>query len=1027
MSLEFTRRGLLQAGGVLAAGSLISLRGTPTAAAAPASTVTISGGTNLSAAVSPDGSTVMIDALGALWALPVAGGQARRITPEGMEATQASWAPDGSAVVCQAYFNGNFHLCLVPIDRGSVRTLTEGPYDHREPHFSPDGTRIAFSSDRGGSRYGIHVIEVATGRITAWTTPTGEESYPRWSPDGSKIAVLVDNAAIDAVSAEGNRTRLVASADSILYAPSWHPDGHAVAYVRFDGSLPGRYGSPATEIAFDGKAVTAPDEDVFPFAATWLSATDILYTADGRVRLRNLTSGIHRDIGFTVSAPVRTPEPPRPVALPGSGSYPVRGIVGPALSPSGDRIAFCALGDLWVTDLAGRAKRLTHDRFHVCDPAWSPDGRHLAYCTDRAGNTDIWLCDTHDGTERQLTALSSATVAPAWSPDGSRIAFQDQDGATHVLTVATGEVRKVVDAVPDPGRPTWSPDGSMLAFAALKPVSRRFREGTNQILTVRVDTGAITYHAVLPDRSLSGRRFDGPVWSPDGKSFAFVMGGALWVMPVDSAGVPAGAPRQITAEVADAPSWHGDSRTVLYTSLGTLRLVDIRRGVPRTVPLNLTWSPARVSGITVVKAGALWDGLGDSLRRDVDVVIDGDRIAEITPRREWRGAHVVDATGLTVMPGLTDMHAHVHLKGRFFGARQGRLWLAFGVTSVRSPGDPAYLAAQHREAINSGDQLGPRYFAAGDPIDGNRIYYGFTRPTSTAQDVAREIERATALRHDLLKTYVRLPSTSQDQVVRTASGLPVTSHYAYPAARFGVHGMEHLGATSKLGYSQTLSRLGRSYEDLVTLIGKAGMSITPTMFVAAVLLADDDSWLTDERITTLYPAWELAALRNTVALVRRSPATTAALRKVLAANVDTVRRIAAAGGLVVSGTDAPIDHVAVSLHLNLRALVVNGMSAADALRTATGNAAKALGAQDQFGTVTPGKLADLSFVDGDPLADITRAAAVRKVMVGAVLHEVTELVDFPTEKRAVAFRQPEQDTTSEFWWHGHHDSPHACC
>ncbi|CAM03456.1 amidohydrolase family protein [Saccharopolyspora erythraea] len=607
------------------------------------------------------------------------------------------------------------------------------------------------------------------------------------------------------------------------------------------------------------------------------------------------------------------------------------------------------------------------------------------------------------------------------------LAFQDQDGATHVLTLATGEVREVVDAVRAPGRPTWSPDGATIAFAAQRPVSRRFREGANQILTVRVDTGAIAYHEVLPNRSLSGRGVDGPVWSPDGSSYAFVMGAALWVVSVDASGTPTAAPRQVTAEVADAPSWHPDSRTLLYLSLGALRMVDSHEGTSCPVPLNLTWSPARVRGRTVVRAGALWDGVHDVLRRDVDIVIDGDRIGEVTSRREWPHSAVVDATALTVLPGLVDMHAHVHLEGRFLGSRQGRLWLSFGVTSVRSPGDPAYLAAQHREATASGDQLGPRYFAAGEPIDGSRVYYGFTRPTTDAREVAREVERARALRYDLLKTYVRLPSTAQDQVVRAGTGLPVTSHYAYPAARFGVHCMEHLGATSRLGFSQTLSRLGRSYDDVVALISRAGMSITPTLFVSAVLMAGDESWLADERIARLYPQWERDALRETIALVSRTPEITAGLRKMLAANVDTVRRISGAGGLVVCGTDAPIDHLGVSLHLNLRALVAHGMSAADALRTATGNAAQALNASGHLGAVLPGRYADLTAVDGDPLADITRAAAVRKVVVGGVLHEMTELLDFPAQAPTPATQRSAPQPRSEWWWHGRHDAVHACC
>ena len=123
-------------------------------------------------------------------------------------------------------------------------------------------------------------------------------------------------------------------------------------------------------------------------------------------------------------------------------------------------------------------------------------------------------------------------------------------------------MRELVTPLFGPGRPTWSADSATLAFASVRPYSQRFREGVSQILVVDVATGAQRY--VEPgDRhaSLSTRGDDGPVWSPDGKELAFVMGSQLHVMPVDATGTPTGAPRRVNREVADAPSWSGDSRT----------------------------------------------------------------------------------------------------------------------------------------------------------------------------------------------------------------------------------------------------------------------------------------------------------------------------------------------------------------------------------------------------------------------------------------------------------------------------------
>jgi len=975
-------------GGVpLAAVTGCTQGGEPEAASASGGPVSveIGEGTNFCAAVSPDRRTVVMDLLGVLWTVPLEGGVAQELTSDFSDATQPDWSPDGSRIAFQSYRDGYFHLWTIGADGTGLRQLTTGPYDHREPRFSPDGLRLAFSSDRSGS-YGIYVLDLATGTIATWADSEKEEGAPSWSPDGASLAFTVDDKAVDAVGRQGNRRTLATITEGRLDAPSWPPNGRDIAYtVTHDGRA---------QLIRAGRPLTDRDEEVFPFRAVWLSAGEILYTGDGKLRRRSLATGVVKDVDFT--APVsftRRPYTRRVRDFDGEGPRPVRGIVGPALSPDGLRVAFCALNDLWLMTIGERPTRLTRDSFSTVDPAWSPDGRSLCYTSDRAGNPDLWVRDLEAGEERRLTAPPHTAVAGAWSPDGSRISFQNREGATFLVDVGSGDTRQVSDPLFAPGRPSWSPDGNVLTFAALRPSSRRFREGTSQILTLDLRTGAQAYHQPIASASLSTRGYDGPVWSPDGTTMAFVVASVLHVVPVDATGSPTGPARQITDEVTDAPSWSGDSRSILYLSSGRLRMVDAGGGEPRTIPLELTWVAAKPSGRVVIHAGRLWDGLGPRLREDVDIVVDGNRIVEVRPHRADREG--LDASALTVVPGLMDMHSHTQALGKFFGSRQGRLWLSFGVTTTRSPGDPAYHAIEEREATDSGDRLGPRYFGTGEPLDGARTYYHFMRPVRDSAQVARELERARALEYDLVKTYVRLPVSRQREVVDAAhrEGTWVTSHYLYPAVRAGLDGMEHMGATNRLGYSQTISRLGRSYQDVVALFTASGLALTPTLFTSRALYAGDDSLVTDRRVAALYPVWEQMALRAK-AQAARSPAERAT-KEALAASVETVKAIHQGGGLVVSGTDAPIDNVGVSLHQNLRAMVAYGMTPYEALVTATRNAAQALGVADQLGTVEPGKLADLVFVSGDPLLDITSLANVQLVMRNGVLHRVDDLLRFP--------------------------------
>ncbi|OZM71843.1 amidohydrolase [Amycolatopsis antarctica] len=989
---------------------------------------TLTEGTNIAASMSPDGRAIALDLVTAIWILPADGGPARRLTDDLQDATQPHFSPDGRGVVFQSYRDGNFHLWVINQDGSGLRRITEGTSDHREPKFSPDGTQIVFASDRGGTgSYGIFRCELATGTVSALTDSAAEEAMPAWSPDGSRVAFTVDDSAIDAVEvATGEITHLVAAAEGAsVYGPAFAPDGATLSYTRVTGAT--------AELVVGDRAITS-GEDVFGFAATWLSADELVYTADGEIRRRSLT-GTATSIPFRAEVPVVSRRDYRrePRDLDSTASRPVQGIASPVVAPDGSRIAFRALNALWLLPITGgKPSKLVDDGFFATDPDFSPDGASIVYASDREGDADLWQRDLTTGAERRLTGVDGAQMTPRWSPDGNSIAYADQDGAIWILDVASGSVRQVTPTLFMPGRVSWSPDGSVLALAAVKPFSKRFREGTSQILTVDLASGSLHYAEAIPGRSIATRGDDGPVWSPNGRMLAFVVESALWVAEVDAAGSLAGEARQVTREVTDAPSWVGSDR-LLYLNNGRLRLTGIDGSRPRTVPVDLRWHRAKVTEKTVIHAGAIWDGEATGLRRDVDIVVDGDRIAAVEPHRPGRST--VDASGLTVIPGLIESHNHWHLRGRQWGDRQGRVWLAYGITSTRSPGDPAYQMVETREALDAGRRVGPRFFATGEAIDGSRVYYNFMRTTRSLDQLGPELERAKELGYDLIKTYVRLPAEAQRELAARAhrAGMPLSSHYLYPSENFGMDGMEHTGATNRLGYSHTVSRLGRAYADAVTLFTRTGMSITPTLFNSAAMYGEDRSLVDDPRTRALFPAWEYDLLRTKAENATLPPAE--AMRELLRANVDMVLRIHRGGGLVIAGTDAPLDNVAVSLHTNLRAMVRYGFTPYEALRTATANPARWLGLEGRIGTVAPGALADLSFVTGDPLADIRAAAAVTRVMRGGVLHTVDELLaPFAPDTRAsvtpalaASAPTPRHDHDPRFWWHEPEWAQPVCC
>ena len=150
--------------------------------------LTITEGTSMAAAASPDGRSIAIDLLGSLWTLPMRGGEAKRITPELLEARQPTWSPDGQSIAFQGYDDGTWHIYVIPRDGGDVKRLTSGEFDDREPAWSHDGTRIAFSSDRYGGICTIWELTLASGDVRRVTSRDGV--MPTWAPNDQTIAFV---------------------------------------------------------------------------------------------------------------------------------------------------------------------------------------------------------------------------------------------------------------------------------------------------------------------------------------------------------------------------------------------------------------------------------------------------------------------------------------------------------------------------------------------------------------------------------------------------------------------------------------------------------------------------------------------------------------------------------------------------------------------------------------------------------------------------------------------------------------------
>jgi Tol biopolymer transport system component len=1025
--------------GVVLAGTLLTIGGgtrhAATAAQAPAMIrFTVDEGTNISITRPSDGQSIVMDLHGFLYRIPGQGGRAVRITNVYLDSSRPEISPNGQRVAFQGYDaegGGYFHVVLVNSDGSGVRRLTNGNYDHREPAWSRDGTRVAFSSDRPTGQvrpspndvlgsYNIWSANATTGELKLWAnTLTAEEGEPTWSPDGREIAYVVSNR-IEAVNEAGARRTVIAQvAGRTINSPSWAPAGSDIAYV---GS-----GGDQANLWVGSRQITT-GQDVFRFSRPqWVSASELMYAADGRIRVIDINTAAFRDVPFsaTLEMPALSYEKKR-YDFASKKPQQVLGIVTPMLSPDGKSVVFQALNDLWLLDIEqkkrdGNPRRLTNDSFYEVEPAWSPDGRYLAYSSDKAGTEDIYVRDMVTNAERRLTSLDGAEYAAAWSPDGRMIAFQNENFETLTVDVNTGVLRLVLPELFAPGRPTWSADGNTIALAARMRYSTRFREGHNQILTVNLTTGEQKYHPPGAQfDTISTRGNDGPVWSPDGRWMAFVLESTLHVVPVDSTGKPTGAPVKLNNHATDSISWSGDSEWLLYLNNGKLRMVSRDGRRTRDVPLDLTYRNAEGPDRQIIHAGKFWDGTSPRIQTNVDIEVVGNRIRSVKPHKKpLRGPGVIDASNLFVMPGLWDTHFHREREIRAFADRTNRAQLAYGMTSTLAPGDVAYSSVENREAVRAATRVGPRGFASGEPIDGARTHLDHFRPIMSVGQMPIEMSRMRALEYDYLKTYVRPTAEVKAAAVDAAHkfGIPVGTHLMAPGFYVGVDNTTHLTGTQRLGYARTVTdNAAQSYEDVIGAYANRAIMTTMGGFD---VLSDHVCPGTDPRLR-IFANWKQAQCAA-------PPDPDPQCLSEDCRHSRSMARFRDAGGIVLAGTDFPLgSDVMLQLHAELRVLVFYGhWTPYQALLAAIRSPAEFMGVQDDLGSLEPGKLADMIFVEGNPLQNIEDAINVRMTMVSGILRTVEEIIaPFPTSGNHAAAPThiwraavPDHPANRKFWWH----------
>ena len=972
--------------------------------------------TGADVALSPDGETLMFTIVGHLFRLPVEGGTAEQLTFGPYYDSDPVFSPDGNRVAFVSNRDGNeANVFVLELATGQITQVTHEPWARR-PTWTPDGQAIVYLSFRptGRVRATLNLFDLVPA-LVRWVSLDGEEpdtlNAPRrlfrsvfYLPDGRLAWTVVERegpnpnyvtrievrspqgvvSTVRTLNGVGDRTVPSPAGDGFY----WRGRSSGASYAaspkhlsfapmadganRYVFSVPGRpYWDPQFAVAADNQH---------------------LYVGqDGQLWKIALPRGTREHIAFAarVRLEIQAPTPPPTWGPTPVGSSPApRSVLWPRLSPDGLSLVFGAAGYLWQQALdggeapvetgTGQAERLFAGSALEWTPAFSPDGRQLAFVRRQFMKDDV---NVFDFASRQTHTVASGPniFDPSWSPDGQRLVFAERDntsgpGGRIVAVHVDRGTREVLNESPFAYgiRPHFSADGQSVYFSA---------PGFGTAYRLPLEPGGTPQPIVQLARYLRGG-----LVSPDGQWFVFERNAEIWVAPLGTAPVGEEDVRQLSPDGSRWFAFSPDGSAVIYATGHRVWRHPLAGGEREEIPIRLvlpspTPSPLLVRGVRVLDFAA--GGFGP----ETSLFLEQGRI-------RWMGSErghalppetvIVEAGGRFAIPGLFDMHAHI-TGGSPSSAREVAL-VVYGVTSARQMGGFLGLQGAAADRGEATSEPVPRYFFAGEVFQGPRNQP--QQPMVSAvliydEDDARMLVRRGKERGaQFIKAYNTLSWPVRRAVSDEARrlGLPVAGHN------------DHLELTTKsvtLGYASLAHlRRERQYDDVLQMLALAGTHLDPTLGITGgnrLLLYDEPERLADTKFRAFTREREIRAQSwsNGAAGSRASRGNQAErLANIRAAHLRGVKLLAGTDYFRFSGS---------SLHWELEYFVQAGIPPLDVLRIATQEAAEAVGAADELGTLDPGKLADLVLLDANPLDDIKNTQTIWRTIKGGWVFDPDEL------------------------------------
>ena len=568
----------------------------------------------LSLDVHPDGSRIVFSLLGDLYWIPIAGGEATRITSGPAYDVQPRFSPDGRQIAFASDRGGIENLWVCDLDGKNARAISSekdstvsGPAWSRDGQYLVGRKRLTDRSSLGTVELWMWHVRGGNGIQLTKKDEQPDAADPTFSKDGRFLYFSARDARYryDRNVNEGiwqikrfdrwnGQTLPLTGEFGGAAAPAVSPDGKSLAYVR---RIRAKTVLEVLDLGTGATRRVASDLDrdnqegfcfhgVFPGYAWKPDGKAIVATSGGKIWAYDVAHGDRTAIPFNAKVEQTLTESLHSPRRAAEGQVRARIIRWPVLSPDGKTLVFSALGHLYAMDMpGGTPKRLTTTNDLEYAPAFSKDGRTLVYVTwnDPDGG-NVWSMSYPGGFPRKLTTVAGQYVNPAFSPDGTKIVFVAGSGATFRDDDLIDELWEEIHWIPAGGgaatyvigtknrganrrmsRPQFDAAGERIYFVEDADAAGPAPPKTN-LVSVKLDGTDKRTH-------LRFTRAEEAALSPDGRWVAFNEQYNAWVTALPALGAQtvdidlggAALPLvQLTDEGGEWVSWADDGRTVTW-------------------------------------------------------------------------------------------------------------------------------------------------------------------------------------------------------------------------------------------------------------------------------------------------------------------------------------------------------------------------------------------------------------------------------------------------------------------------------